>query len=41
MESLKVPIEGYNYSKIAALESTINQKLIITDLPNIKSKKRV
>ena len=37
---LKEPIEGYSYSKIAELESTDKQKLIITDLPNIKSKKR-
>lgn len=27
-------IKGYNYSKIAALESTVNQKIIITDHPN-------
>ena len=39
-KSLKEPIEGYNYSKIAELESSDKQKLIITDLPNIKSKKR-
>ena len=39
-KSLKEPIEGYSYSKIAELESSDNQKLIITDLPNIKSKKR-
>jgi hypothetical protein len=39
-KSLKEPIEGYSYSKIAELESTDKQKLIITDLPNIKSKKR-
>ncbi len=39
-KSLKEPIEGYSYSKIAELESTINQKLIITDMPSIKSKKR-
>ena len=39
-KSLKDPIEGYNYSKIAELESSDKQKLIITDLPNIKSKKR-
>ena len=37
---LKEPIEGYSYSKIAELESSDKQKLIITDLPNIKSKKR-
>ncbi|APZ45824.1 hypothetical protein BW723_05720 [Polaribacter reichenbachii] len=40
-KSLKEPIEGYNYSKIAELESSKTQKLIITDLPNIKSKKRL
>ena len=40
-KSLNVPIEGYSYSKIAALESTDKQKLIITDLPNIKSKDRL
>ena len=39
-KSLKEPIEGYSYSKIAELESTDKQKLIITDLPNIKTKKR-
>ncbi len=30
---LNVPVQGYNYSKIAALESNNEQKLIITDLP--------
>tara|TARA_R110002050_G_scaffold57866_7_gene130249 strand:- start:37328 stop:38029 length:702 start_codon:yes stop_codon:yes gene_type:complete len=30
---LNEPIEGYHYSKIAALESNDTQKLIITDLP--------
>ena len=40
-KSLKEKIEGYNYSKIVELESSDNQKLIITDLPNIKSKKRI
>lgn len=39
-KSLKEPIEGYSYSKIAALEASDKQKLIITDLPNIKSKER-
>lgn len=39
-KSLKEPIEGYSYSKIAELESSIKQKLIITDLPNIKTKER-
>lgn len=41
LKSLKEPIEGYSYSKIAELESSDKQKLIITDLPNIKSKKRI
>lgn len=40
-QSLKAPIANYSYSKIAALESTVDQKLIITDLPNISSKKSV
>ncbi len=40
-KKLNTPVKGYNYSKIAALESTDKQKLIITDLPNIKSKKRL
>lgn len=39
-KTLKEPIEGYGYSKIAELESSIHQKLIITDLPNTKSKQR-
>jgi hypothetical protein len=34
------PIEGYNYSKIMAIESSAKQKLIITNLQNIKSKKK-
>jgi len=37
---LDKPMEGYSYSKIAELESTAEQKLIITDLPNVKAKKR-
>lgn len=40
-KSLKEPIEGYNYSKIAELESSDKQKLIITDLPNLKSKRKM
>ena len=40
-QNLHQQIEGYSYSKITALESTNEQKLIITDLPNIKSKKRI
>lgn len=31
---LNVPIEGYSYSKIAALESSAEQKIIITDHPD-------
>lgn len=33
-------IKGYSYSKITELTSSSTQKLIITDLPNIPSKKR-
>lgn len=32
-KALDTTINGYNYSKIAALESTDQQKIIITDLP--------
>lgn len=39
-KSLREPIEGYSYSKIVELESSEKEKLIITDLPNIKSKER-
>ncbi|TWO34752.1 hypothetical protein E1J38_002520 [Seonamhaeicola sediminis] len=35
-KSIKEPIEGYNYSKIAALENNDSQKLIITDLPEAR-----
>lgn len=35
------PIKRYNYSKIMTLESSNEQKLMITDLPNIKSKRRI
>lgn len=38
--TLTEQIEGYSYSKIAELTSTDKQKLIITDLPNVKSKNR-
>ncbi len=38
-KSLEQPIEGYNYSKIAALESTNEQKLFITDLPEARRKR--
>ncbi|MFY0712343.1 hypothetical protein J1D01_01590 [Seonamhaeicola sp. NFXS20] len=39
-KSIKEPIKGYSYSKIAALESSVTQKLIITDLPEAKTQKR-
>ncbi|RED45698.1 hypothetical protein [Seonamhaeicola aphaedonensis] len=39
-KSLQEPIEGYNYSKIAALESNDNQKLIITDLPEARKSRK-
>lgn len=39
-KSLEEPIEGYNYSKIAALESTEEQKLFITDLPEARKPRR-
>lgn len=35
-KSVKEPISGYNYSKIAALESSPEHKLIITDLPKAR-----
>ena len=39
-KTLSQPIEGYSYSKIAALESTEKQKLIITDLPlNLRNRR--
>lgn len=34
-------IEGYSYSKIVELRSSDQQKLIITDLKNIRAKRRV
>lgn len=37
---LNTPINGYNYTKIAALESDNNQKIIITDLPEAKVARR-
>ncbi len=38
---LKEPIEGHDYSKIATLESSAEQKIIITDHPDaIKNKSR-
>lgn len=40
-KELNEPIEDYSYSKIAALESSAEQKLVITDHPNaIKPLKR-
>ena len=39
--TLKTPIKGYNYSKIVSLVSTEKQKIIITDLPNIKSTRKM
>lgn len=38
-KTLQQPIEGYGYSKIAALESTDTQKLLITDLPEALKKR--
>ncbi len=35
-KDMQEPIEGYAYSKIAALESAEKQKLLITDLPKEK-----
>jgi hypothetical protein len=40
-KTLHEKIEGFNYSKIAELESSAQQKIIITDLPNIKSQRRI
>lgn len=40
-KNLNEPIEGYSYSKIASLESTEKQKIIITDLPKEKVNKRL
>jgi len=39
-KTLTEKIEGFNYSKIVELESSDQQKLVITDVPNIPSKKR-
>lgn len=39
-KTLNEPIEGYTYSKIAALESNYNQQLLITDLPKERINKR-
>ncbi|MFY7671167.1 GIDE domain-containing protein [Tenacibaculum sp. MEBiC06402] len=40
-KNLNEPIEGYSYSKIAALESNEKQKIIITDLPKKRVNKRI
>lgn len=40
-KAIDFKIPDYNYSKIVALQSTEKQKIIITDLPNIASKKRL
>ncbi|MCB4798501.1 hypothetical protein [Neotamlana laminarinivorans] len=37
LKSLNKPIEGYNYSKIAVLESNETQRLIITDTPEART----
>lgn len=37
-KNLQEPIKGYSYTKVASLESGTNQKIIITDLPNLKTK---
>lgn len=39
-KAVDTAINGYNYSKIAALESSKEQKLIITDLPDARVEKR-
>ncbi|MFD2725094.1 hypothetical protein [Hyunsoonleella rubra] len=39
-KAVDATISGYNYSKIATLESTDKQKLIITDLPSAKLERR-
>ncbi|WP_203256250.1 hypothetical protein [Hyunsoonleella ulvae] len=39
-KALDTAINGYNYSKIAALESNDTQKIIITDLPEAISQKK-
>ncbi|KJD31303.1 hypothetical protein PK35_15850 [Tamlana nanhaiensis] len=39
LKSLSQPIEGYNYSKLATLESTNTHRLIITDHPKAQIKK--
>ena len=39
-KAIDTTIEGYNYSKIATLESIDTQKIIITDLPEAISRKK-
>jgi len=39
-KSLETTINGYNYSKIATLDSNTTHKIIITDLPEAKAKQR-
>ena len=39
-KALDTAISGYNYSKIAALDSSTEQQLIITDLPKAREQKR-
>lgn len=38
-KAVDITIDGYNYSKIATLESTDTQKIIITDLPEAQLQK--
>lgn len=38
-KKISTPIAGYSYSKIAALENSNQQKIIITDLPNLNTKR--
>lgn len=39
-KTLNEPIPEYPYSKIASIENPENKKIIITDLPEVKSKER-
>ncbi|MGC6432035.1 MAG: hypothetical protein ACON5F_13400 [Jejuia sp.] len=39
-KAVDTTIEGYNYSKIATLESSTEQKIIITDLPDARDERR-
>jgi len=38
-KTLNEPIKGYSYSKVIALENTLDQQIIITNLPLTDSKK--